>query len=197
MHRALGQQSQDGEPHVTTPAAVATPMPAAPGRTEAETETGTPGTETGTEARAETVAELGAEPRAEAGALGIVARVQAERPAGLGAVVAQLPAELAPGVPTRRVGGPALLRGGRSEPESTGLLRVVREGSVGRTEGDIHNSPLVLWGRKRSSLPIRSRYIATYRFGKAAAREHGVAVATRDARARSTYEALGVTVEQP
>jgi predicted nucleic acid-binding protein len=28
-----------------------------------------------------------------------------------------------------------------------------------------------------------------------AAREHGVALATRDARARSTYEALGVTVE--
>jgi len=83
VHRSLGQQHQDGGPHVPAPSAAgaaATASAAAPPtRSEAE-----PGPESGAEARPESGAEGGTE---------------AHGPALVAGVVAQVREKLVPGVP--------------------------------------------------------------------------------------------------
>jgi hypothetical protein len=91
VHRSLGQQHQDGGPHVPAPSAAgaaATASAAAPpARSGAE-----PGPESGAEARPES----GAEARPESGAEG---GTEAQGPALVAGVVAQVREKLVPGVP--------------------------------------------------------------------------------------------------
>jgi hypothetical protein len=99
VHRPIGQQHQDGRPHVT--ALAAAPAAAAPSAASA----------TGTES--ETWAESRAETRTEAGA---EARTEPQRAVVLGGLVAEMLQEFPPGMALGAVQG-AALRGTGTEAE--------------------------------------------------------------------------------
>src|ERR1700722_9186289 len=146
VHRSLGEQHQDGGTNVTTAAApaVAAASSTASGRAEAGTEAA--GAEAaGTEAASETAAEAGP-----------------ERPVMTGVVVADQAAELTASLPALLVQC-AAVQGCESEARRP---RPTRERPAHMGKWVVHGVVLVSGKVAPDALPIRRRYIGSYRYAR-------------------------------
>src|ERR1700722_5179274 len=141
VHRSLGEQHQDGGTNVSTAAApaVAAASSTASGRAEAWAEA------TGTEAASESSAEAGP-----------------ERPVMTGVVVADQATELTASLPALLVQG-AAVQGCESEARRP---RPARERPAHMGKWVVHRVILVSGKVAPDALPIRRRYIGSYRYAR-------------------------------